>query len=126
MCIRPCLRPLDATQVGEAMFLSAVIGMLGCLFMTFNADLALRAVGVMPGSDVAMHAAPYIKWGPFHPSAACCHAHAAMSSAPPPVALSRCPRYARVLPTVCAAVFQAQHSLKASLLFATGLPCAGA
>ena len=48
-------------QVGEALFISLIIGMMGCLLMTFNAQLALQLVGVMPGSEAAMHAVPYIQ-----------------------------------------------------------------
>ena len=48
-------------QVGEALFISAFIGMMGCLVMTCNAELALKLVGIVPGSEAAMHAIPYIQ-----------------------------------------------------------------
>ena len=48
-------------QVGEALFISVFIGMMGCILMTFNAHLALQIVGVAPGSETAVHAIPYIQ-----------------------------------------------------------------
>lgn len=47
-------------QVGEAIFVSCFIGLVGMVFLIGVPQLALKTVGMTPGSEVATHALPYI------------------------------------------------------------------